>query len=110
MAGQRQRQGVGVGVEAVNSSLYKPDIESFVSNCIPGVSFTGGGGTAGDGSDDDDDDDDEVMITQRRTKLIRKRSLPLLSFLSSVHLAGAEMQSRKDKHERRNAIAEEEVK
>jgi len=107
MAGQRQRQGVGVGVEAVNSSLYEPDIESFVSNCIPGVSFTGGGGTAGDGSDDDDD---EVMITQRRTKLIRKRSLPLLSFLSSVHLAGAEMQSRKDKHERRNAIAEEEVK
>ena len=81
---------------SAQGNVYKPDIESFVSNCIPGVSFAAG-------STDD-------VVSQRRSKLIRKRSLPLLSFLSSTHLAAAEKKRKKEEQYRQNAIAEEEAK
>jgi hypothetical protein len=71
---------------------YEPDIASFVSGCIPGVSLS--------------------SSSQRgtTTPTHRRRSLPLLSFLSSTHLAAAEKKRRKEDIEIRNAIAEEEAR
>mmetsp|Transcript_6284 Transcript_6284/g.15625 ORF Transcript_6284/g.15625 Transcript_6284/m.15625 type:complete len:235 (-) Transcript_6284:413-1117(-) len=89
------------GAATAQSDIYEPDIESFVSGCIPGVSLTPGR-----------NDDDEGMRppSQRRTRSIRKRSLPSISFLSSTHLAAAEQKRKKEKLERQNAIAEEAAK
>ena len=42
--------------------------------------------------------------------MIHKRSLPLLSYLSSTHLAAAEKKRKKEEKERQNSIAEEEAK
>ncbi len=72
-------------------SLYEPDIDSFVSGCIPGASFATGS-------------------SQRRTKMIRPRSLPLLSYLASTQLAAAEKKRKKEQTERLNLIAEEEAR
>jgi hypothetical protein len=70
---------------------FEPDIPSFVSGCIPGVSLSS---------------------SQRgtTTPTHRRRPLPLLSFLSSTHLAAAEKKRRKEDIEIRNAIAEEEAR
>merc|ERR1719287_163693 len=83
-----------------NDNEFDPDIESFVSACIP-TSFTAG---------TNERSTSDVPLSQRRTKLIHKRSLPLLSFLSSTHLAAAEKRRKKEAQERRNAIAEKEAK
>jgi hypothetical protein len=72
-------------------SLYEPDVDSFVSGCIPGVSFATGS-------------------SQRRTKMIRPRTLPLLSYLASTQLAAAEKKRKKEQTERLNLIAEEEAR
>ena len=71
---------------------FEPDIASFVSGCIPGVSLS--------------------SSSQRgtTTPTHRRRSLPLLSFLSSTHLAAAEKKRKREDIEIRNAIAEEEAK
>ena len=70
---------------------FEPDITSFVSGCIPGVSLSS---------------------SQRGTTkpTHRRRSLPLLSFLSTTHLAAAEKKRRMEDIETRNAIAEEEAR
>lgn len=81
-------------------NMYQPDIESFVSSCIPGVSFGTG----------IDQTEANAFSSQRRTKSIRKRSLPLLSFLSSTHLAAAEKKRKKEEQARQDAIAEEQAK
>jgi len=93
------------GAADAHPNVFEADIESFVSGCIP-ASFVAGEG----GNDDDENDDDDARIPQRRTKLIRKRSLPLLSFLSSTHLAAAEKKRRKEERDRQNSIAEAEAK
>ena len=72
---------------------YEPDIASFVSGCIPGVSLSSSSSQRG-----------------TTTPTHRRRSLPLLSFLSSTHLAAAEKKRKKEDIEIRNAIAEEEAK
>lgn len=76
----------------------EPDVDSFVSGCIPGVSFVSG------------DNKDDGLISQRRTRSVRKRPLPMMSYLASTHLAAAERKRRKEEQERQNAIAEEEAK
>ena len=85
------------------SNLFEPDVESFVSNCIPGVSFV-------TGHDSTNNEDPRGTMSQRRAKLIRKRSLPLLSFLSSISLAAAEKKRKIEERERYQALAEEEAK
>eukprot|EP00585_Thalassiosira_rotula_P003284 CAMPEP_0196138150 /NCGR_PEP_ID=MMETSP0910-20130528/5891_1 /TAXON_ID=49265 /ORGANISM="Thalassiosira rotula, Strain GSO102" /LENGTH=262 /DNA_ID=CAMNT_0041398713 /DNA_START=22 /DNA_END=807 /DNA_ORIENTATION=+ len=97
----------GAAVDA-HPNIFEADIESFVSSCIPASFVAGEGGN--DDDENDDDDDDDARISQRRTKLIRKRSLPLLSFLSSTHLAAAEKKRRKEERDRQNSIAEAEAK
>lgn len=72
-------------------NLYETEFSSFVTGCIPGASFAAGS-------------------SQRRTRLIRQRSLPLLSYLASTHLAAAEKKRKKDDIERLNSIAEEEAR
>ena len=83
-------------------NLYQPDVESFVSACIPGVSIAP--------VDGDSTQQEMVLPSQRRTKSIRKRSLPLISFLSTTHLAAAEKKRKKEEQDRLKAIAEEEAK
>ncbi len=85
-----------------SSCVYEADIESFASGCIPGVSFVSGAAEDADGM--------QQELPQRRTKLIHKRPLPLLSYLSSTHLSTAKMNRRKEVQERQNALAEEEAK
>lgn len=60
--------------------IFESDIESVVSGCIPGAQST------------------------------RRRSLPLLSFLSSTHLAAAEKKRKKEALMLQNSIAEEEAR
>lgn len=72
-----------------NINTYEPDVESFTTSCT-GVSF--GCGT-----------------NQKTNNLSRKRSLPLLSFLSSTTLAKAERKRKREKRERQDAIAREEA-
>ena len=60
--------------------IFESDIESVVSGCIPGAQST------------------------------RRRSLPLLSFLSSTHLAAAEKKRKKEALELQNSSAEEEAR
>mmetsp|Transcript_14987 Transcript_14987/g.32502 ORF Transcript_14987/g.32502 Transcript_14987/m.32502 type:complete len:256 (+) Transcript_14987:13-780(+) len=94
IAEQKDQDGDGATDAQLNA--YEPDIESFVSGCIPGVSFVTG-----------TSDESMQSLSQRRAKLIRKRSLPLMSFLSSTHLAAAEKKRRNEEHERQKAIGEE---
>lgn len=91
--------GAGGGTDGQHDE-FETDIEAFVSACIP-VSLVAAthARAPSDGA-----------LSHRRTKVIHKRSLPLLSFLSSTHLAAAEKKRKKEEHERRNAIAEEEAK
>lgn len=63
-----------------NRMMFESDIESVVSGCIPGARST------------------------------QRRSLPLLSFLSSTHLAAAEKKRKKESLELQNSIAEEEAR
>lgn len=72
-------------------SLYEPDIDSFVSGCIPGVSVATGS-------------------SQRRARMTRQRSLPLLSYLASTQLAAAEKKRKKEETERHHVIASEEAR
>ena len=72
--------------------IIEPDIESFISNCIPGVALLTSEGTL------------------RRTKLIRKRSLPLMSFLSQTTLAAAEKKRKKEEQARQKLLAQEAAK
>mmetsp|Transcript_8730 Transcript_8730/g.18336 ORF Transcript_8730/g.18336 Transcript_8730/m.18336 type:complete len:310 (+) Transcript_8730:63-992(+) len=88
-------------------NFFEPDVESFVSCCVHGVSFptmhaskNQGGGSSSDNS----------ILAQRRAKLIRKRSLPLLAFLSSTSLAAAEKKRRREERERQEVIAEGEAR
>lgn len=60
--------------------IFESDIESVVSGCIPGAQSN------------------------------RRRSLPLLSFLSSTHLAAAEKKRKKEALMLQNSIAEEEAR
>jgi hypothetical protein len=60
--------------------IFEADVESVVSGCIPGTQST------------------------------RRRSLPLLSFLSSTHLAAAEKKRKREALELQNSIAEEEAR
>ncbi|KAL3817345.1 hypothetical protein ACHAXA_006611 [Cyclostephanos tholiformis] len=73
--------------------IYEPDIASFVSGCIPGVSIA-------------------TAVTEGgiSSPSIRRRSLPLLSFLSSTHLAAAEKKRKEVDREKRNSMAEEEAR
>lgn len=91
--GTTSGSSVGKNDIAKRRFIYEPDIASFVSGCIPGVSIataaTGGG------------------IPHAS---IRRRSLPLLSFLSSTHLAAAEKKRREEDSEKRKSIAEEEAR
>ena len=82
---------IEAGEKCDNRSLYKSDINSFVSGCIPGVSVATG-------------------TSQRRTSAIRQRSLPLLSYLASTHLAAAEKKRKQEETERQNVIAAEEAR
>ena len=74
-----------------NNNIYEPDIESFVSNCIPGVCFTS-------------------TNNQRRNTKIRKRSLPSLQYLATVELSEAEMKRSKMEKEQQDAKAKEEAR
>ena len=82
---------IEAGEKCDNRSLYESDINSFVSGCIPGVSVATG-------------------TSQRRTSAFRQRSLPLLSYLASTHLAAAEKKRKQEETERQNAIAAEEAR
>lgn len=73
--------------------LYEPDIESFVSGCIPGVSIA-----------------TESSSAQRRSRMSRQRSLPLLSYLATTHLAAAEKKRKKEQIESQHLIAAEEAR
>ena len=81
-----------LNVDAQQSdNIYEPDIESFVSNCIPGVCFTS-------------------TINQRRNTKIRKRSLPSLQYLATVELSEAEKKRSKMEKEQQDAKAKEEAR
>lgn len=69
----------------------EPDIESFVSSCLPGVSLT-------------------QSNAPLRSKMVRKRSLPSMSFLSSTTYAAAEKKRRKEEQARQKLLAEEAAK
>lgn len=73
--------------------LYEPDIESFVSGCITGVSIA-----------------TESSSAQRRSRMSRQRSLPLLSYLATTHLAAAEKKRKKEQIESQHLIAAEEAR
>ena len=66
----------------------EPDIESFVSSCLPGVGLS----------------QNEVAP---KSKLIRKRSLPLMSFLSTTTYAAAEKRRKNEELSRQRLLAEE---
>lgn len=106
ISGNEENPGVGgpTNVGPMSAYEYEPDIESFVSGCIRGVSSVAG---ANEGHGENIQSTEEP---QRRTKLIRKRSLPLLSFLSSTHLAHAKKKLKKEEQKRQQVIAEEEAK
>jgi hypothetical protein len=91
--GTTSKSSVGRNNNVKRRFIYEPDTASFVSGCIPGVSIatasTGGGIPSAS---------------------IRRRSLPLLSFLSSTHLAAAEKKRREEDSEKRKSIAEEEAR
>ena len=80
-----------LGVDAQSNNIYEPDIESFVSNCIPGVCFTS-------------------TNNQRRNTKIRKRSLPSFSYLATVELSEAEKKRSKMEKEQQDAKAKEEAR
>eukprot|EP00579_Thalassiosira_antarctica_P027210 CAMPEP_0202016938 /NCGR_PEP_ID=MMETSP0905-20130828/35780_1 /ASSEMBLY_ACC=CAM_ASM_000554 /TAXON_ID=420261 /ORGANISM="Thalassiosira antarctica, Strain CCMP982" /LENGTH=244 /DNA_ID=CAMNT_0048577475 /DNA_START=39 /DNA_END=770 /DNA_ORIENTATION=+ len=102
--GNNDKNEIGGGAtDGQLNNAFEPDIESFVSGCIP-VSF------AAETNENDESMQSTDVFSQRRTKLIRKRSLPLLTFLSSTHLAAAEKKRKKEKQERQRSIAEEEAK
>jgi len=82
---------VDVDSQSDNNILYEPDIESFVSNCIPGVCFTS-------------------TNNQRRNTKIRKRSLPSLQYLATVELSEAEKKRSKMEKEQQDAKAKEEAR
>lgn len=88
-------------------NFFEPDVESFVSCCVQGVSFPIMHASK---NQDVFSSSDDIILAQRRAKLIRKRSLPLLAFLSSTSLAAAEKKRRKEERERQEAIAEEEAR
>jgi len=75
--------------------LYEPDIESFVSGCIPGVGVSIA---------------TESSSAQRRSRMSRQRSLPLLSYLATTHLAAAEKKRKKEQIESQHLIAAEEAR
>mmetsp|Transcript_23695 Transcript_23695/g.50246 ORF Transcript_23695/g.50246 Transcript_23695/m.50246 type:complete len:249 (+) Transcript_23695:31-777(+) len=81
---------------------FAPDIESFVSNCTP-VSIVTETNNYGRSIQ-------SIDVPQRRTKNIRKRSFPVLSFLSSTHLAAAEKKRKKEEKELQDSIAQIEAK
>ena len=74
-----------------NNNIYEPDIESFVSNCIPGVCFTS-------------------TNNQRRNTKIRKRSLPSLQYLATVELDLAISAKAKLEKKEQDAKAKEEAR
>ena len=78
-------------VDAQSNNIYEPDIESFVSNCIPGVCFTS-------------------TNKQRRNTKIRKRSLPSFQYLATVELSEAEKKRSKIEKEQQDAKAKEEAR
>ncbi len=88
-------------------NFFVPDVESFVSFCIPGVSFAS---TYVSKNQESSSCYDEISLAPRRVKLIRKRSLPLLAFLSSTSLAAAEQKRRKEEKEQQETIAQEEAR
>jgi undecaprenyl pyrophosphate synthase len=69
----------------------EPDIESFVTSCLPGVTLT-------------------HNTSSQRSKPTRKRSLPSISFLSQKTFAAAEKKRRKEEQERQKVLAEEAAK
>ena len=77
-------------LDTQSNNIYEPDIESFVSNCIPGVCFTS-------------------TNNQRKTK-IRKRSLPSLQYLATVELSEAEKRRSKMEKGVQDAKAKEEAR
>ena len=78
-------------VDTQSNNIYEPDIESFVSNCIPGVCFTS-------------------TNNQRRNTKIRKRSLPSFQYLATVELSEAEKKRSKMEKEQQDAKAKEEAR
>jgi len=84
-------QKLKVDADAQSNNLYEPDIESFVSNCIPGVCFTS-------------------TSNQRRNAKIRKRSLPSFQYLATVELSDAEKKRSKMEKEQQDAKAKEEAR
>ena len=80
-----------LGVDTQSNNIYEPDIESFVSNCIPGVCFTS-------------------TNNQRRNTKVRKRSLPSFSYLATVELSEAEKKRSKMEKEVQDAKANEEAR
>jgi len=78
-----------IDAQQLHNNGNKSTYESFTTSCT-GVSF--GCGT-----------------NQKTNNLSRKRSLPLLSFLSSTTLAKAERKRKREKRERQDAIAREEA-
>ena len=88
--------------------LFEPDIESFVSCCIPGVTLVAGN-RATDGNNLSSTEQGMLTpygLSLRRATLFRKRSLPLLSFLSSTALATAEKKRKKEEKELQRVIVE----
>ena len=84
--------------------VYEPDIESFVSACIPGVSFPAGGGSEGENGTQ------QTRKHLQRANMVRKRSLPMLTHIAATSLGAAERKRRKEEQERLQLLAEEAAK
>lgn len=79
--------------------IIEPDIESFISTCFPGVAFPPAQKVS-----------TMTDCPLRRSNLIRKRSLPSMSFLSTTTLAGAEKKRKNEEQARQKIMAEEAAK
>ena len=86
-----RKRKVDIDAQSNSNIIYEPDIESFVSNCIPGVCFTS-------------------TNNQRRNTKVRKRSLPSFQYLATVELSEAEKKRSKIEKEQQDAKAKEEAR
>jgi hypothetical protein len=91
--------GINIAIHGPRFHTIEPDIDSFVSSCFPGVALP----------------PPQTLPTMndwplRRANLIRKRSLPSMSFLSTATLAGAEKKRKREEQARQKLMAEEAAK
>eukprot|EP00804_Cyclotella_cryptica_P014651 CCRYP_012675-RA/>CCRYP_012675-RA protein AED:0.41 eAED:0.41 QI:0/-1/0/1/-1/1/1/0/255 len=96
---QDDNQDFNIVFNGQRFDTIEPDIESFVSSCFPGVAFP----------------PPQTLSSMndcplRRSKLIRKRTLPSMSFLSTTTLAGAEKNRKREEQARQKLMAEEAAK